>query len=285
MIKAGGAYTLSITSDHDSNLYVDGALVVNSVGIQSTQAKTTVQSLCVGPHRLWLEYFDKVGTSGMIFQYEGPDSGNQMIVVPPMALQLEASPAAQESVAALTKFGLKEEVFYFVQGPKLQDLNKLRPSLIRLSRTVNYGLSTRGWIGLDRFANFAVRWTGYLVITHPGPYTFSLSSDDGSRLRLGDKLAVDNDGEHGMRTEEGRVDMTSSAHALHLEYYNLHSSAGIMMKYKGEDSDNLMKIVPENVLQQKTEAMVKPELLDGENIRASGHSAVQKLRVPRLETF
>ena len=26
------------------------------------------------------------------------------------------------------------------------------------------------------------------------------------------------------------------------------------MKYKGKDSDNLMKIVPENVLQQKTEA-------------------------------
>ena len=78
-MKVGGAYTLSLSSDDGSKLYVDGGLIVHNDGIHAMRTKTGKHNLCVGPHRLWIEYFEKVGKSGVIFKYRGPDSSNSMV--------------------------------------------------------------------------------------------------------------------------------------------------------------------------------------------------------------
>lgn len=38
-------------------------------------------------------------------------------------------------------------------------------------------------------------WSGYLIVTKPGDYTFYLSSSDGSQLYIDGALVVDNGGE------------------------------------------------------------------------------------------
>ncbi len=44
---------------------------------------------------------------------------------------------------------------------------------------------------------YAFVFDGWIRIPLDGVYTFYLSSDDGSRLYIGDQLTVDNDGLHG----------------------------------------------------------------------------------------
>jgi len=39
---------------------------------------------------------------------------------------------------------------------------------------------------------FHVRWTGYLIVERAGLYTFQITSDDGTQLRIGDSLVIDN---------------------------------------------------------------------------------------------
>jgi hypothetical protein len=53
---------------------------------------------------------------------------------------------------------------------------------------------------------FCARWIGYLNVPQEGDYTFYLSSDDGSRLILAGRSAINNMGHHGI--EEGRKEVT-----------------------------------------------------------------------------
>ena len=49
--------------------------------------------------------------------------------------------------------------------------------------------------------NFSARWTRSYA-SNPGNYHISVTSDDGSRLYIGGKLVVNNDGLHGMVSDD-----------------------------------------------------------------------------------
>jgi hypothetical protein len=50
---------------------------------------------------------------------------------------------------------------------------------------------------LAREEYFGLVFTGYVRIEREGLYDFSISSDDGSKLYVGERLVADNDGLHG----------------------------------------------------------------------------------------
>merc|ERR1719310_195660 len=79
------------------------------------------------------------------------------------------------------KPGLREAVFYFHQGGSVPDLTRREPAMKRVVSTVNYG-STAKPSGYSRGTHYAVRFTGVLKISDPGTYTFSVTSDDGSKF-------------------------------------------------------------------------------------------------------
>ena len=56
---------------------------------------------------------------------------------------------------------------------------------------------------LDEY--FALEITGYLRIPKTSNYTFRLTSDDGSRMYIGDDIVIDNDGFHGDVAIDGEV--------------------------------------------------------------------------------
>jgi hypothetical protein len=65
---------------------------------------------------------------------------------------------------------------------------------------------------------FRVRWSGFLRIDRAGRYRFATVSDDGSFVRVGDRLVVDNGGVHGAEMREGQIDLPSGAHPVEIEY-------------------------------------------------------------------
>jgi hypothetical protein len=65
---------------------------------------------------------------------------------------------------------------------------------------------------------FTARWSGYLIVPRAGTYTFSLSSDDGSMLRIDDTLVIDNGGDHALQTKSGEISLSRGAHAVAIDY-------------------------------------------------------------------
>ena len=122
----------------------------------------------------------------------------------------------------------------------------------RVDAHVEYPATQDAWDGLGFSDHFAVRWSGYLDVTAAGDYTFSLLSDDGSRLLVNELLTVDNGdcrtaGE-GLRLREGTArGMRQAKHELLLEYFENTWEAGMVFKYSGPDTGSAEVLVPDEV--------------------------------------
>ena len=79
---------------------------------------------------------------------------------------------------------------------------------------------TDGFPGItDRIEWFALDFTGRFYVNNPGRYRFSLCSDDGSKLYLDGKAAIDNDGTHPTICKEGSIQLSGGIHAIRLSYF------------------------------------------------------------------
>ena len=70
-----------------------------------------------------------------------------------------------------------------------------------------------------RAERFALRFEGYVRVPADGVYTFVLSSDDGSRLRIGDVLVIDHDGPHGLSEKSGQIALRAGWHPIEVAYF------------------------------------------------------------------
>ncbi|HTS60381.1 MAG TPA: OmpA family protein [Candidatus Acidoferrales bacterium] len=78
----------------------------------------------------------------------------------------------------------------------------------------------KGFPGVtDRFEWFAIDYTGKMLISRPAKYRFRITSDDGSRVYIDDKLLIDNDGVHPARTAEGGIDLAPGLHRIRVSYF------------------------------------------------------------------
>lgn len=71
----------------------------------------------------------------------------------------------------------------------------------------------------ERFEWFAIRYRGAFRVAEAGEYSFRLSSDDGSKLTIDDKVVVDNDEQHPPRSLSGKVRLEAGDHRMVLEYF------------------------------------------------------------------
>jgi hypothetical protein len=66
---------------------------------------------------------------------------------------------------------------------------------------------------------FAFRFTGHIEIPSSGQWTFSTTSDDGSRLIIDGDVVVNNDGLHGPYTVEGRRELSDGLHEIEVQFF------------------------------------------------------------------
>src|SRR4051794_12185234 len=71
----------------------------------------------------------------------------------------------------------------------------------------------------DRFEWFAIQYTAKLWIEKPGKWRFSLVSDDGGRLKIDNKLVIDNDGIPPATASSSSATLTRGVHELELQYF------------------------------------------------------------------
>ncbi|HYT87984.1 MAG TPA: PA14 domain-containing protein [Gemmataceae bacterium] len=105
--------------------------------------------------------------------------------------------------------------FYQGKWSKLPDFRKLTPK--QQGTTASFDL--KGVVPARVKSDFAVRFSAKIEIPKTGKYTFFLNSDDGSVLRIDDKVVVDNDGTHPPAEKSGTVTLTEGRHDLELGFF------------------------------------------------------------------
>ncbi len=124
--------------------------------------------------------------------------------------------------------------YYSLGVPEqLPDFSPLVPLSRQISANVNFVETGAefGGSGLIDGAGAVIK--GFFDAPLAGSYTFYLESDDGSRLWIGDELAVDNDGVHAMTERSALVKLQAGLHEFRIEYFDSIGNAGLILRYAG----------------------------------------------------
>ena len=150
--------------------------LINNDGLHGVRQKTATVELAAGRQPVLVEWFNAGGFFKLSVEFAGPDFSRRTI--PDASLSHDEQSSADGSVSVAP--GL---VFRAFEGSWriLPDFGNWPES--------HRGLATN--FTLAAFApgeNIGVVFSGFLTVTQAGNYTFYLSSDDGSRLVLGETL-------------------------------------------------------------------------------------------------
>jgi len=80
---------------------------------------------------------------------------------------------------------------------------------------------------------FGLVLRGYVRVPRTGVYTFYLTSDDGSMLRVGTEWVVRHDGLHVMWTRGGEVALRRGWHPIEVRYFQAGGRRGLRLEVEG----------------------------------------------------
>jgi hypothetical protein len=104
--------------------------------------------------------------------------------------------------------------YYEGKWNRLPDFNTLEPVATGVAANVTPDVRKR-----ENF--YAMAFDTYLQISEEDTYTFHLTSDDGSRLRVGGVVVVNNDGSgHNARTRVGTAPLVAGWHKVRIEFFD-----------------------------------------------------------------
>jgi alpha-L-fucosidase len=119
---------------------------------------------------------------------------------------------------------------YSGQWETIPDFDKLIPELEGTVK--NFDISP----SLQK-ENFGFRFSGFITVPQEGLYRFFVSSDDGSRLYIGDELVVDNDGLHGSTEASGRIILEKGFHPIRVDFFQRTGGVDFAVSCSGPGLD------------------------------------------------
>ncbi len=145
-----------------------------------------------------------------------------LLVCSALHAQDEADPVFVFGTTVVIPSGLKGTIYYIHEGESQRELEKEKPrgTIYTTSLNIPPQNYTAGFPGMSkRLEWFAIDYTGRFWIEKPGEYRFELTSDDGSKLLVDDKLVINNDGLHPPVTLHGKVTLAGGIHTIRLAYF------------------------------------------------------------------
>jgi S1-C subfamily serine protease len=97
--------------------------------------------------------------------------------------------------------------------------------------------------------NYAFQFHSLLKVPEEGLYWFAIRSDDGSRLRIANRLIADNDESHGIRDVSGVIRLPAGLHPIDVEYFQGNGAADLKVYWQGPKFG--WQEIPADVLQTK----------------------------------
>ncbi len=122
--------------------------------------------------------------------------------------------------------------YYQGQWEKLPDFDSLEP--VQSGTAQVFGVTPALDLDEDR-DDFALRFEGYLRIAREGIYEFFTQSDDGSRLFIGDRVVVENDGLHAVEEKSGQIALGAGLHAVTVTFFERGVIESLEVLYRAKD--------------------------------------------------
>jgi predicted alpha-1,2-mannosidase len=184
---------------------------------------------------------------------------------PVITMQFEKAELQKSLKVAGIVPGLKYEYF---KG-SVNSVEKLQnPITIGKAKTVDLSMK-------EQDDNFGLIFTGFIEIPIDGLYTFYLTSDDGSKLSINDKVVVGNDGFHGSVTASGKVGLAKGLHKIEVRFFE--GAVAEQLDFEWEGPGIKRQIVPEKVYFVDSKAIA--------NLKTSSAEVPAKKAEPNTETF
>ena len=162
--------------------------------------------------------------------YEQPFEADKTVVITARAFKPGMAPSYKRrsviDVADPRVNGLKY-AYHEGKWNVLPDFAKLRPR--KTGTTLGFDFSKIKM----RPDYFGVVFTGFLRIPADGEYTFSMGSDDGSRLSLDGRTVAVNDSIHAMTEKSGTVQLTAGRHAIRIEFFDALNTDALALSVQG----------------------------------------------------
>jgi len=162
----------------------------------------------------------KAGDKLQILLKRGDESLSVEAELAPLEL---AEPVAAENMVT----GLRFEAFTG-QWEQLPDFDALTPVKSGRADTP----TESAFITKDG-ENYGLRFSGFIKIPTDGLFTFYTSSDDGSRLRIGDEVVVNNDGLHGVMRLGGLTRLKAGMHPITVTFFEAGGAEKLELSYEG----------------------------------------------------
>ncbi len=134
-----------------------------------------------------------------------------------------------EGTQPLTEPGIHVDYFYpSANDVAVETLARMKPKASGIVPEITMNVPQR-----KQPDQFALRFQGSLRIETAGEYQFFISSDDGSRFYVGDRMLINNDGLHGMSEKSGRIQLDAGLHPITVTYFDNGGGDGLEVRWSG----------------------------------------------------
>jgi thermitase len=227
---AGSAVLLDVlANDFDANM---DALEIQSFSATTSGGRpvTLIEGTGGGRDRLSIaDIGAAASTQTLSYTLVEPVSGATATAT--ATIDISVARAADNPIGAELTLDAK---YYALDNPSvLPDFSQLLSYASNLVANLNYPSTDGNFGDSGRPDNVGAVYTGWIEIPTTGFWTLSTSSDDGSKLWIGNDLVVSNDGLHGMVTVAGTRALAAGKHALRVEFFEAGGGAGLIMSWTG----------------------------------------------------
>ncbi len=108
----------------------------------------------------------------------------------------------------------------------LPDFGRIKP--VRRGTAADFDIT-----GRKTDDKFGFVFEGFVRVPATGLYAFFTESDDGSRLLVGGRLVVENDGLHGMEERRGEIPLEAGLHPIRVEFFEKTGGEGLAVSWLG----------------------------------------------------
>ena len=222
--RFSGVYTFITDTDDGVRLWVNGTQLVDDWNDWAVRENTGTITLVAGQkYDIRMEYYESGGLATAQLSWSSNCQPRE--VIPPSQLYAPAVTCAD--TGAGTGTGL---VGNYYDNPDLTGLQ-----MIRVDQTVSFvwpdGSSPDPSIAP---LNYTVRWTGQVESRYGGWTTFYVTSDDGARLFVDDKLVIDDWTSHAATEDMGSANtIAGQKYNLRLEYFQTTGVGQVQLRWCG----------------------------------------------------
>lgn len=194
-------YQFSVTADDGVRLKIDGELVIDHWNDQSATTYTIMKNLSAGKHTIVMEYYEREWDA---------------------VAKLSWGTVTNEPSPTPTPFPSPQGEFL---GQYFNNMNLHgNPIFQRLDSEINFDWGTGSPDSAVPVNYFSARWTQDADF-ESGLYQFTITGDDGIRLKIDDQVILDRWIDQGATTYIPELSLTAGTHTIVMEYYEREGDA------------------------------------------------------------